>query len=158
MTYLVVAFPELKPEDFKLIQSNRKENDELYFNIIDPHFTLVFPVFDFTYERFLAEIMEKAADVKGFDFNLRVATINKDKFSDFFHVFLVPDEGYSNLVKLHDKLYSDKLIKNLHLDIDYVPHIGVGNSKDKHRCKHLVDKWNEKDFTIAGSISKLTVI
>lgn len=67
-------------------------------------------------------------------------------------------KGYSRIVKLHDKLYSEKLKSNLRLDIDFVPHIGIGNSKDKFSCKKMVDQWNEKEFSISGKITHLTVV
>lgn len=93
-----------------------------------------------------------------FDFIIRCATINKDAFSDYYHIFLVPDEGYSRIIKLHDKLYSDKLKNNLCLDLDFIPHIGIGNSIDKYTCKKMVDEWNEKDFSISGRITHLTIV
>lgn len=158
MSYLVIAYPELATEDFDRIQKYRKDNDELYFKIVNPHFTIVFPVFDVLEKDFIAEVKNKSCNINKFDFIIRCATINKDAFSDFFHTFLVPDEGYSNFVKLHDILYSDILKNNLRLDIDFVPHIGIGNSKDKFACKKMVDEWNNHDFSIQGKISQLTIV
>ena len=70
----------------------------------------------------------------------------------------VPDEGYSRIVKLHDKLYSDKLKDNLRLDLDFIPLIGIGNSQDRYKCKKMVDEWNQKEFSISGRITHLTVV
>ena len=44
------------------------------------------------------------------------------------------------------------------MDIDFIPHIGIGNSKDKYKCKKMVDEWNENDFSIAGTISQLSIV
>ena len=126
--------------------------------MVEPHFTIVFPVHDIAQEEFTREVKDKSQNLLKFDFVIRCATINKDAFSDYFHAFLVPDEGYSQIVRVHDKLYSEKLKDNLRLDIDFVPHIGIGNSKDKFLCKKMVDKWNEKEFSIQGTISLLTVV
>jgi len=158
MAYLVLAYPELRHEDFKLIQDYRKSNDELYFKIVNPHFTIVFPVFDVSQDEFINEIKQNSKDINKFDFTIRCATINKDAFNDYFHAFLVPDEGYSKFVKLHDVLYSDKLKGNLRLDLDFVPHIGIGNSKNKFSCKEMVDEWNRKEFSISGKIKYLTIV
>lgn len=158
MAYLAIAYPTMTSESFDQIQNFRKDNDELYFKIIQPHFTIVFPVFDISQDEFINEVKNKSAGLTKINFVMRCATINKDSFSDYFHAFLVPDEGYSQMVRLHDKLYCEKLKDNLRLDIDYVPHIGVGNSKDKFLCKKMVDKWNEKEFSIHGTISLLTVV
>lgn len=158
MAYLVLAYPELTSDNFDKIQSYRKENDELFFTVVNPHFTIVFPVFDISEEEFIKEVKNKSANFEKFDFIIRCATINKDAFSEYFHAFLVPDEGYSKIVKLHDKLYSDKLQDNLRLDLDFVPHIGIGNSQDKFKCKKMVDEWNKKEFELSGTISLLTIV
>ena len=158
MAYLVLAYPKLNSKDFELIQNYRKEKDERYYNVVEPHFTIVFPVFDINKEDFIKEIKEKAKEVKEIDLVIRCVTINKDAFNEYFHTFMVPDEGYSKIVKLHDKLYEDKLFDNLRLDLNFVPHIGIGNSKDKFICKKMVDEWNRKDFSINGTISQLTIV
>lgn len=158
MAYLVIAYPEIGNSDFNLLQDYRKKNDELFYSVVEPHFTLVFPVFNMTENAFRTEIRKKVEGSRGFDFVLRCATINKDAFSDYYHTFLVPDEGYSNTVKLHDKLYGGELKDNLRLDIDFIPHLGVGNSKDKIACKKMVDQWNANDFEIRGTISELTIV
>lgn len=158
MALLVLAYPQLITNDFDKIQSYRKANDELYFKVVQPHFTIVFPVFDVLEDELVEEVREKASHWSRFNFTIRCATINKDAFSEYFHTFLVPDEGYSQIVKLHDKLYSNKLKDNLRLDIDFVPHIGIGNSIDKFACKKMVDEWNGQEFSISGSITHLTVV
>jgi len=158
MAYLVLAYPEIKKSEFELIQKYRQENDGLFYSVVEPHFTIVFPVFDRPESEFLEEIRKKTEGFTEFDFVLRCATINKDAFNEYFHTFLVPDEGYSRIIKLHDGLYSGILKENLRLDLDFVPHIGIGNSMDKQECKKMVDEWNKTEFEINGTISKLTVV
>ncbi len=62
------------------VQSYRKDNDDLFFNIVNPHFTIVFPVFDISEEEFTGEVKNKSANSVKFDFVIRCATINKDAF------------------------------------------------------------------------------
>lgn len=158
MPYLVIAYPELTKEDFNKIQRFREQNDELYFDVVNPHFTFVFPTFDQTEKEFIDEVKLQAIGFKKIKFNIRCALINKDSFNEYYNVFLVPDKGFSRIVKLHDKLYSNKLKDNLRLDIDYIPHIGIGNNLDKFLCKKMVDFWNQNDFVISGFINELTLI
>jgi len=158
MAFLVLAYPEIEQSDFDLIQEYRKKNDTLFYSVVEPHFTIIFPVFDQMKSEFLTEIEVLSKKYSAFDFVLRCATINKDAFNDYFHTFLVPDEGYSKIIKIHDGLYSGKLKKNHRLDLDFVPHIGIGNSLDKLECKKMVDEWNKNDFAIKGTVSSLTVV
>lgn len=82
----------------------------------------------------------------------------KDFFSPFTDIFLVPDEGYIRIVKLHDKLYSGILKHELRIDIPFIPHVAVGGSNDPIECKLISDSINESDFSIEGIIDKLDII
>jgi len=158
MSCLVLAFPELSNKDFQLIQEFRKDHDALYYSVVDPHFTIVFPITGIEEKDFISEIRKQSQGIQPFDFTIRCATINKNAFNDYFHIFLVPDEGYSQMVKLHDRLYSNMLFPHLHLHLDFIPHIGIASSKDKYECKRLSDEWNQSDLLIEGKISRLTII
>ena len=126
--------------------------------MVEPHFTIVFPVFNQTETDFIAEIKKQVGKFNSFNFVLRCATINKDTFNEYFHTFLVPDEGYSNIVKIHDGFYSGILKENHRLDLDFVPHIGIGNSLNKLDCKKMVDEWNKDEFEIFGTVKNLTIV
>lgn len=158
MALLVLAYPELEPADYARIETYRKAHDELWYGIVEPHFTLVFAVIDMPQNTFIDEVSAQAAFVSAIDFEIRCATINKDAFKDYFHAFLVPDKGHSQLIRLHDRLYSGILRDHLRLDIDYIPHISVGNSEYKFQTKKMVDEWNATDFCMKGRIQKLHVV
>jgi hypothetical protein len=157
MNLHVIAYPELERTDYEMIQSCRREHNSLY-NIIGPHFTIVFAVADMPAADFITEIKKQAANLSAINFSLRCATINKDSFSNNYDAFLVPDEGFSHVSKLHDRLYSDKLAHHHRLDISYIPHISIANSTDPKVIKKLVDEWNEKEFSIKGIMSSLDII
>ena len=44
MTLVVLAYPEIAESDYERIQNFRKHHDELYYRVVEPHFTLVFPL------------------------------------------------------------------------------------------------------------------
>ncbi len=83
---------------------------------------------------------------------------NNDRASEYNHIFLSPDEGNSEIVKLHDKLYSGILRKTLRLDIDFYSHIAIGNYKDPEKCKKLIDEINSTSFNIKGKISSFNIV
>ena len=160
MAFGVCSYPILEDRDLNFIQDFRKENDELYYSVAKPHFAFVFPIEDdeFKKDHFVDEICDKTRGVEQIDFEIGCATINKDFFLDYYHLLLVPDKGFSKIVKLHDKLYSNLLFSFLRLDIDFIPHIGVANSRDKFEVKKWVDQWNQNEFSIKGTIDALTVV
>lgn len=157
MSMVVLAYPKFSDSDFKWVQSHRETYDKLYYNIVKPHFAIVFPTFNLSENIFIDEILNKCVDEVTIKFILRSAVINKDSFIDTYHELLVPDEGHSSIIKLHDKLYSEKLFPELRLDIDFIPHIGIGNSKDPINCKHNVDRINKSNIEISGIIEILDI-
>ncbi|MBS1772159.1 MAG: 2'-5' RNA ligase family protein [Bacteroidetes bacterium] len=157
MRLYVAAYPELLVSDYELIQDYRRKYDRI-FNLIEPHFTFVFAVTDFTIEDFATEVKKQFNETAPIHFSLRCATINKDDFSDMYFAFLVPDEGNSRMIKLHDKLYADKLAHHHRMDIDYIPHILFAGSTDKILIKKLVDEWNEKNIVINGTIKAIDIL
>ncbi|MFW5645459.1 MAG: 2'-5' RNA ligase family protein, partial [Bacteroidota bacterium] len=108
MALAVCAYPELKNDDYTEIQKFRKEHDE-YYSVIEPHFSFVFPVEGVKQAEFIEEIEKKSEGFEKIHVEIRCTTVNKDAFLDIYHLLLVPDKGYSNIVKLHDRLYSDIL-------------------------------------------------
>ncbi|MEN6379524.1 MAG: 2'-5' RNA ligase family protein [Methanofastidiosum sp.] len=158
MPLLVIGYPELKKKDYEWIQDLRNKYDLLYYDIVKPHFTFVFPVFNLNKKELTSEIKGKCKGLEEINFCLRCAVLNKDSFNDYWHVFLVPDEGFSNITKIHDKFYSGKLKDEYFLAIQFIPHLGVGNSTNANECKKLVDELNEKNFEIHGKIKKLTIV
>lgn len=155
---LVIAYPEISEKDKKWIGSFRKKNDPIFYDVVEPHFTLVFPTFGIDACDFEKEVADRIKGIKQFDFSLRFAMLNNDQLSEYYHIFLVPDEGNSNIVKLHDRLYSGNLLKNLNLDIDFISHIGIGCMEDPARCKTEIDVINLSDIEIKGTVSSLTIV
>ncbi|MBU1252372.1 MAG: 2'-5' RNA ligase family protein [Nanoarchaeota archaeon] len=158
MAYLVVAYPDISKRDLEWIQKYRKLNDPRFFSVIEPHITLVFSVNNLEKKIFVTEVKNRAKGFKKFDFGINVATINRDDSGTYYHEFLVPDKGYSNIVRLHDKLYSGKLNEHLRLDIDFIPHIGIGNSEDALTSKKRIEKINRQEVDIVGKVNTLDII
>jgi len=136
----------------------RSRHDELYFEVVDPHFTLVFPVFICEESVFIHHVKHIAQAIQPFDFVLRCAVLGDDAFNDYTHVFLAPDEGFSHVVKLHDRLYTGLLEDELRLDIPFIPHIGIANSLDPLDCKDVIDEINATPLEIRGRVETLDII
>jgi 2'-5' RNA ligase len=155
---LVVSYPIISANDFAWIQDIRQKQDKLNFSAIDPHFTLVFPIVEIDRATLVSHVKQSIQDIQPFEFTIRCAVLCNDAFSKYAHVFLVPDEGYSNIVKLHDSLYTGVIADELRLDIPFIPHIGIANALDPRHCKQLVDRLNSQMFEIRGRIDRLDVI
>ncbi len=157
MSLLAIAYPELSGDDFRSIENFRKQYDK-QFQLVKPHFTLVFLVHDFSIPEFSTELKKQLEGVKSFSFCLRSAVINKDAFTEIYHVLLVPEEGFDDILQLHDKLYSARLASHHRQEIDFIPHVTIGSSPNKMLAPKMADEWNAKNFSISGVISSIDLV
>lgn len=158
MALAVVNYPALSEKDFLWIQNIRKEHDNLFYDVAAPHFTLVFPTENIDFEVLYRHVNKIAGECKSFDFVIRCATVGDPDFWNHAHVFLIPDEGFSDIVKLHDALYRGPLEPELRLDLPFVPHIGIASDPSPEVCKALVDDLNHRNFEIHGRVETLDLI
>ena len=157
MAVLVVAYPALSQTDYSWIQALRTQYDSQH-PLVAPHFTMVFPTDRLDPVAMLDHVVSCTRTLTHFSFVLRCATTVKDPFSTKTHLFLVPDEGYSGLVKLHDALYTHKLASELSLDVPYIPHITVGDHVDPNVLRPIATTINAQNICIDGQITVLDII
>lgn len=158
MALAVVNYPTLSEDDVAWIQAIRQKHDPLYFNVIDPHFTLIFPT-DAVSERTLIDHVRRCiGESISFDVVFRCVILGDPDFQEHAHAFLVPDEGFSDVVRLHDRLYTGLLAGELRLDLPFIPHVGIANTPRPEQCKIIVDQLNAEEFEIRGRVEMLDVI
>ncbi|MCP4568797.1 MAG: 2'-5' RNA ligase family protein [FCB group bacterium] len=158
MSLLIISYPDLAGDDFDWIQSLRLAYCQSEFKIVDPHFTLVFAVSEYSQTILDDHIRPIINDTAPINFVLRCATTVKTKADDRWFLFLVPDEGFSQIVKLHDNLYTGIMGKHLRLDIPFTPHMTIGIFDDARACKAAADRINSENFAIHGRISAFDLV
>ena len=152
-----VAYPEISPADSSFIQKFRQQNDLPYRDVIKTHFTLVFGCQAIKESDYRAHIQDIASACAPIHFCCRYAMLGADDQDDTAYVFLVPDEGYSHLSLLHDRLYTGILESHLRLQIHFIPHITIGTLKDWKLAKSLCDGLNQRGLEMKGVVTTLTV-
>lgn len=157
MSLLAVSYPELKPDDFRWIQKIREIHDR-HYNLVDPHFTLIFETNKAATEALSDHIRSVIKEAKIIDFMIRCAVVMPGLVDENWYTFLVPDEGYSDIVRLHDRLYTGILADEQRLDIPYIPHMTIGIHDDRDSCKTLVDRINANSFCISGRIKSVCIV
>jgi hypothetical protein len=162
MALLALSYPTISENHWKWIQAIRAQHDPNY-SMVAPHFTLIFPTFNRERAPFRDHLRRQLQGQRAISFTLRCALVVKDDFNDNTHTFLVPDEGFSDLVKLHDKLYGGFLADQLRLDIAYIPHITITTSHDAHLCKRIADEINQQgingqELAIPGVIGIIEIV
>ncbi len=154
----VVAFPEFAGAAETWIADRRARFPDLQTQAVPPHFTLVFPLAGVAAADLDQHVRRVTEQIAVIPFVIRCCLPVKDSFSDHTHIFLTPDEGFSAIIKLHDRLYTDSLQSHLRLDIPFIPHITLGYAADSATCKRVVDALNAEAFTLSGSIDHLALL
>ncbi|PLW67953.1 hypothetical protein C0039_15065 [Pseudohalioglobus lutimaris] len=152
-----LCYPTLSDKDHEFIRSFRREHDLPFRDVVDHHFTVVFGISDFPEDTYSEHVRTILQDQKSIDFVCRYAALGDDSDSDDFYVFLTPDEGLSDICRLHDKLYSGKLKQFHRIEIPYIPHIGIATMPDARRIQFLCDELNASSFSIGGTLESATI-
>ena len=156
-TLYTVCYPDIAPDDLAFIEELREQHDLPYCNVVAAHFTLVFGVREISEPQYVNHVQSVAASSKEIPFTCRYAMLGADDLSDAAYVFLVPDEGYSSVSLLHDRLYSGPLERFHRLDIPYIPHITIATLQDRQVAKMLCTQLNREGLCIAGTLRAVTV-
>lgn len=158
MAYLALAYPDIDQSDYDWIQDIRKKHDKRYFDVVRPHFTLVFSTDKLSLEDFTQHVKEKTKDFQAFEISLDSARVVEDDSKEFFHEFLIPSEGFDEINKIHDKLYTGLLESELRHDIPFIPHVGIGTSDDRQEAEETVSMVMQEQRPINGTVSKITIV
>jgi len=159
MSILAISYPEIKQRPFEWIQSIRARYDDIdNYKIVEPHFTLVFPVSEIDAEKFTDHIDLVTRSAEEISFVIKGTFVSEDFSGRKWHLFLIPDQGYSDIVKLHDKLYTGILTDELRPDIPFIPHITIGTFDKQRKCKVVADELSDTDFSIEGQLKTIDII
>lgn len=153
---LTLAYPRLSADDTRRIDAIREMHDP-NVGLVRPHFTLVFGCEAVPEPEYVGHVRRVSLETAPIHFVCRYAMLGSDDEVERAYVFLVPDEGSSQLARLHDALYRGALAKHLRLDLPYVPHITVGASSNRLAAKRVCDELNDSGVEIQGTVNAITV-
>lgn len=122
-----------------------------------PYFTLVFPGVQMEPHAFANQIRSNVADIPRIRFRLRSALVVPEHAVGRFHVFLIPDEGFGAILKLHDVLHVGPIEAAIRPETPYLPHITVATSADRAEARKVAQALNQGGIDISGHIDALTV-
>lgn len=157
MVSLVLVYPQISTEDFDMIQSIREQHDQKYFDVVDPHITLVFGTDKINANELVEHVHAKLRDMKAFHLKFDFAKVVEDDSKDFFHAFLFPSDGFEEINAMHDTLYTDILESELRHDIPFIPHLGIGTGNEEG-MNALVSQLNKSQISVEGTAKEATIV
>lgn len=158
MSLLVIAYPTLSDADRVWLQAIRESHDSENWNLIDPHFTLIFPC-DPPAEVAVCEQVRAIGRVhRAFPFVLRRLIVHEEAGARRRLLFAEPEEGRAEIIALHDDLYSGILKPYLRRDLPYRPHITIATCEERTSCEAIIERIGGSDIAIRGTIETLDVV
>ncbi len=151
-----VAYIDVSPSAGAFIAAFRAEHDP-HVSVVDAHFTMLFGCKAISEEEYNTHVASIAQATKQIRFRCRYAMLGADDIDETAYVFLVPDEGNSDISLLHDHLYTGLLAEHLRLEFPFIPHITVASTQDWKLAKDWCDSLNTTGLDIQGVIRSLTV-
>lgn len=150
----VIARPQFEKPDLAWLTDIRSRRAG---NRGPPYFTLVFAGAEMPAHDFAAHVRAAAADIPRIRFRLRAALVAPEPTVARFHVFLVPDEGFGAILRLHEALHTGPVEAALNPERPYIPHITVATLADYAEARRLAAALNRGDIDIQGQIESLEV-
>src|SRR5438067_3052922 len=92
-----LAYPSLREADASFIDRFRHEHDVRYRDVVAPHFTMAFACDAIEEANYRRHVEAVAQCNQPINFSCRYAMLGADDEDETAYVFLVPDEGYSQL-------------------------------------------------------------
>ncbi|MFH2036252.1 MAG: 2'-5' RNA ligase family protein [Candidatus Zixiibacteriota bacterium] len=158
MMLLAISYPRIGINEFSLIQDIRKKHDMESYELVEPHFTFIFPVTGIDKDIFIRHISITASLTEKIKFTLHHAIAIYGEYDKKWYTFLIPQNGFDMMALLHHRLYTGVLIGKGEFNKPYIPHITVGCFEREENCRALVSTINEQKWEIKGELIELTVL
>jgi 2'-5' RNA ligase len=155
----VVAIPTMNNKDWDFLQSLRKKYDTKGYAFIEPHFTLLTNNNQFSKQILNKHLHDNFIQQKKIHFALRTAIFMPPLFEHTsWYVFLIPDQGFSELSALHHHICKTGLQLAFYKKFPFIPHITIGSFQQQEDCLQLVETINKNSFALSGCIEKISLI
>jgi len=157
MSYVVIAYPDISQNDFDWIQEIRQKNDSVMYEVVKPHVTFIFPTNMFDENTLAEHIKMKIAGTNPIKVKFDSTKVVEDDSRSYFHTFLIPSKGFSEITNLHDILYTGKLKDELRVDIPFIPHVGIGTNVYEKPMLELSERIDNEHISIEGTLNCLSI-
>lgn len=150
MFYALVHYPAIET---KQINQLRKRYDP-QVNLIEPHITVVFPVPEVVGERRLFLHLEQV--LRGWQpFVIQLRGLHQSADNS---LFLLVQEGSSEIIRLHNELYTGVLAEFHRDDLPFVPHITLGSFSEDEHYRHALHEAEQLGFEYMSLFDRLHLV
>jgi 2'-5' RNA ligase len=158
MSLAIVTFPVIPATELSWIEDLRRAHLSAPDGDVAPHVTLVFPADFETGEDLMMHMFGVTGSTQPFEAIFRIAVPVIDPINGGWTVQLLPDQGLSKLMRMHNFLYTGPIAEHLNLDVPYVPHLTVARATTAQQAKALSDELNADIIEVEAHFKTVDVL
>ena len=156
---MALAVPVMQDSDWHYVQNLREQYDPNGYAFVEPHFTMVSLSNKFSKTAFTEILAAQLAQQAKISFCLRTAIFMPPlNGHQSWYTFLMPDEGFSGLNRLHSRIHQGPLQQTLAENFPFIPHLTVGKFTNRVECLRLVKVINKAQLELSGWITKILLV
>jgi 2'-5' RNA ligase len=158
MPLAIVTFPEIPADERVWIEELRKTHLSAPEADVAPHVTLVFPAEIANDENLLMHMFGACGSTQPIDARFCIAAPMADPLNGGWTVQLLPDQGLSKLMRLHNFLYTGPIAEHLNLDVPYVPHLTLARTATGPQANALCEELNSNVIEVEARFSTVDIL
>jgi len=153
-----ICLPQFSGDGQSEIQALRLAHCPEQAGLIGPHVTLIFPTDALPERDFIGHVVSIAGSFSRSKVCFRSSLPYLEPASGLSFVFLVPDEGFGWLNRLHERLHCGPLASAWDPTRPYIPHITLGIFKTFPQARAASEIFNSRQVGFSGLASSIEVV
>lgn len=163
MPHHIIAEINLSEQNKTWLSNLRRQYSDLTYQQEEIYFSLGSPISDVVPTDMLVEYIKKRVFYfETFEYALRSTQIRLDKNYPEGNLVLIPDKGFSHLMRMHSMIYTYGVEPFMNRDVfrPYLPQVVIGRLSDV-RIPNTIQVTREislSEFEITGKIERLIML
>lgn len=158
MPIAIVTCPEIPADELQWIQELRQSRLAPPELDLAPHIPLVFPADVAVDDNLMMHMYGVAGSTQPFESVFRIAAPSADPLNGGWIVRLLPDQGLSKLMRMHNFLYTGPFDGRLNMDVPYIPHLTLARTETGEDAKTLCEELNSGIIEVAVEVKSVEVL
>jgi hypothetical protein len=158
MPLAIVTCPEIPPSELAWIEDLRGKHLSSPETDIPPHVMLVYPAEFVMDENLTMHMYGVTGSTQPFEAIFRIAAPAIDPIHGGWRVQLLPDEGLSKLMRMHNFLYTGPIADHVNYDIPYVPHLTIARTETGPQANALCEELNSSIIEVSARFTTVKIL
>ena len=154
---IIFSIPTLNEKNLKWVECLRGRYSPGQVKTLLPHFTMLSTERQIQCNELENLLNEISMHHQKINFTIhRALAMPPLNGHDSWYAFLVPDQGFSDLSKLHASICCKRFNLSDEQLFPFIPHITVGLFSEKTACLNAIDEINAGYISLSGNVDEIS--